>query len=153
MDEILGLRYPRVPTWCPFRLQFYCNGHSWLARKLTAAGIDFSLAGNASFDAALAASLANILESPTRESGIDVGSRAAERMLAARQRDGVAAKVAYTPGSGAADWCPTPPAFAAAVLPHWGMVKPSLLTSIDYIIELSVNHDITKAWSAPNKPQ
>jgi hypothetical protein len=47
IDEVLGLCYLRVPTWCPFRLQFYCNGHSWLARKLTAAGIDFTLADNA----------------------------------------------------------------------------------------------------------
>lgn len=30
MDAELGLVYLRVPTWCPFRLQFYCNGHSWL---------------------------------------------------------------------------------------------------------------------------
>jgi hypothetical protein len=47
IDEQLGLCYLRVPTWCPFRLQFYCNGHSWLARKLSAAGIEFSLADNA----------------------------------------------------------------------------------------------------------
>jgi hypothetical protein len=47
VDEVLGLCYLRVPTWCPFRLQFYCNGHSWLARKLTAAGIDFTMADNA----------------------------------------------------------------------------------------------------------
>ena len=47
MDEELGLCYLRVPTWCPFRLQFYCNGHGWLARKLAAAGIDFTLADNA----------------------------------------------------------------------------------------------------------
>lgn len=47
VDETLGLCYLRVPTWCPFRLQFYCNGHSWLARKLAAAGIDFGLADNA----------------------------------------------------------------------------------------------------------
>lgn len=47
IDERLGLCYLRVPTWCPFRLQFYCNGHAWLARKLTAAGIDFTLADNA----------------------------------------------------------------------------------------------------------
>jgi hypothetical protein len=47
IDEKLGLCYLRVPTWCPFRLQFYCNGHSWLARKLTAAGIEFTLADNA----------------------------------------------------------------------------------------------------------
>jgi hypothetical protein len=31
-DRHFGL----VSTWAPFRLQFYCNGHSWLARKLTA---------------------------------------------------------------------------------------------------------------------
>ena len=37
IDPELGLIYLRVPTWCPFRLQFYCNGHSWLARQLTAA--------------------------------------------------------------------------------------------------------------------
>ena len=43
----MGLIYLRVPTWCPFRLQFYCNGHSWLARQLTAAGIGFTLADNA----------------------------------------------------------------------------------------------------------
>jgi hypothetical protein len=47
IDETLGLCYLRVPTWCPFRLQFYCNGHSWLARKLAAAGIGFTLADNA----------------------------------------------------------------------------------------------------------
>jgi hypothetical protein len=47
IDEVLGLCYLRVPTWCPFRLQFYCNGHNWLARKLAAAGIDFSMADNA----------------------------------------------------------------------------------------------------------
>jgi hypothetical protein len=42
-----GLIHLRVPTWCPFRLQFYCNGHSWLARQLAAAGIAFTLADNA----------------------------------------------------------------------------------------------------------
>ena len=47
IDEVLGLCYLRVPTWCPFRLQFYCNGHSWLARKLVAAGIEFTAADNA----------------------------------------------------------------------------------------------------------
>src|SRR5215472_12243952 len=47
IDAELGLMYLRVPTWCPFRLQFYCNGHRWLARKLTVAGIGFTLADNA----------------------------------------------------------------------------------------------------------
>jgi hypothetical protein len=36
-----------VPTWCPFRLQFYCNGHNWLARQLAAQGIGYTMADNA----------------------------------------------------------------------------------------------------------
>ena len=47
MDAEFGLVYLRVPTWAPFRLQFYCNGHSWLARKLTAKGIGYTMADNA----------------------------------------------------------------------------------------------------------
>lgn len=47
MDEEVGLCYLRVPTWLPCRLQFYCNGHSWLAHKLTAEGIDYATADNA----------------------------------------------------------------------------------------------------------
>src|ERR1700758_2652677 len=47
MDAEFGLVYLRVPTWCPFRLQFYCNGHSWLACKLSAAGIGCVTADNA----------------------------------------------------------------------------------------------------------
>jgi len=47
IDPELGLVYLRVPTWYPFRLQFYCNGHRWLAPLLTAAGIDYAMADNA----------------------------------------------------------------------------------------------------------
>ena len=47
IDADLGLVYLRVPTLAPFRLQFYCNGHSWLARRLTTEGIDFAMADNA----------------------------------------------------------------------------------------------------------
>ena len=47
MDRELGLIYLRVPTYCPFRLQMYCNGHSWLARRLAREGIDYATADNA----------------------------------------------------------------------------------------------------------
>lgn len=47
MDEQLGLCYLRVPTWSPFRLQFYFNGHAWLARKLTRRGIGYEMLDNA----------------------------------------------------------------------------------------------------------
>lgn len=47
IDEELGLCYLRVPTWCPFRLQFYFNGHNWLARQLDKQGIGYTLLDNA----------------------------------------------------------------------------------------------------------
>lgn len=47
IDEGLGLCYLRVPTWCPFRLQFYCNGHFWLAAELSKREIRYRLAENA----------------------------------------------------------------------------------------------------------
>jgi len=43
----LGLCYLRVPTWAPFRLQFYCNGHHVLARQLDRAGIAYTRLDNA----------------------------------------------------------------------------------------------------------
>jgi hypothetical protein len=47
IDADLGLCYLRVPTWCPFRLQFYCNGHAWLAQQLRAQGVEFTMRDNA----------------------------------------------------------------------------------------------------------
>jgi len=47
IDKELGLCYLRVPTWCPFRLQFYMNGHNLLATKLKRNNIDYVMHGNA----------------------------------------------------------------------------------------------------------
>lgn len=47
LDEQLGLCYLRVPTWCPFRLQFYFNGHHWLANKLKERSIAYEIVDNA----------------------------------------------------------------------------------------------------------
>lgn len=47
MDEDLGLCSLRVPTWCPFRLQFYCNGHSVLAAQMSKRNIEYRMLDNA----------------------------------------------------------------------------------------------------------
>ena len=65
IDEAFGLCYVRVPTWAPFRLQVYFNGHHWLAHRLDKAGIAYEMADNAfimidDFDRAQA--LANSLD-------------------------------------------------------------------------------------------
>ena len=47
LDEDLGLCSARVPTWCPFRFQFYCNGHAYLAAQMRQRGIEFRSVDNA----------------------------------------------------------------------------------------------------------
>ena len=42
IDPDLGLCYLRVPTYSPFRAQFYFNGHDWLRRQLAKAGLPAS---------------------------------------------------------------------------------------------------------------
>ena len=46
IDDDLGLCYLRVPTWCPFRLQFYFNGHNWLANQLEQQAVAFTQRDN-----------------------------------------------------------------------------------------------------------
>jgi hypothetical protein len=46
IDEELGLCYVRVPTWCPFRLQIYFNGHSRLAVGMADQAVAFHLMDN-----------------------------------------------------------------------------------------------------------
>ena len=40
MDRDLGLIHVRVQTQFPLQIQVYLDGHEWLARKLTARGIE-----------------------------------------------------------------------------------------------------------------
>lgn len=46
VDGEFGLGYLRIPTWAPFRLQAYVNGHDWLERRLRSAGLGFRKADN-----------------------------------------------------------------------------------------------------------
>ena len=50
IHEILGLCYVRVPTWIPFRLQIYFNGHNWLASQLQRQKIPYTMRDNAFLD-------------------------------------------------------------------------------------------------------
>ena len=44
IDGELGRCYVPVPSWRPFRLQFYSNGHNWLARQLQREGSGYRMA-------------------------------------------------------------------------------------------------------------
>ena len=72
--EGLGLCYLRVPTWAPFRLQFYFNGHNMLAAALRSSGIDFKMLDNAFVeieDFERAQALADELKIPSLHSCLD----------------------------------------------------------------------------------
>ena len=47
IDLYLGYGYVRVPTWCPFKLQIYINGHSILANELDRNNIKYTMLDNA----------------------------------------------------------------------------------------------------------
>ena len=47
IDKEFGLCYLRIPTWAPFRLQWYFNGHNWLAHQLDKHRIGYQQVENA----------------------------------------------------------------------------------------------------------
>lgn len=47
LDPQFGLCHLRISTWLPFWVQFYGNGHAWLARALAREGVSFTLVDNA----------------------------------------------------------------------------------------------------------
>lgn len=81
------------------------------------------------FDQAVAATLSAVPAGPARDSGMALGRDVASQILGIRAGDHSGTSTPYTPGSGLGIWQPTPPAFAAAVLPGWGNVTPFALTS------------------------
>jgi hypothetical protein len=47
IDPYLGYGYIRVPTWCPFKLQIYINGHNILANELERNNMKYTMLDNA----------------------------------------------------------------------------------------------------------
>jgi hypothetical protein len=47
IDPGRGLCFVRLPTWAPFRVQVYLNGHNWLAGQLEREKIPYRLVDNA----------------------------------------------------------------------------------------------------------
>lgn len=90
--------------------------------------IELFPAQKATFDAALTASLAAIPDGLEKDGGIGWGKEVAQQILAARRDDGADKTVDYEAPIGGNWWIPTPPAFAAALLPNWPSVTPWAMT-------------------------
>ncbi|MFM8728075.1 MAG: vanadium-dependent haloperoxidase, partial [Planctomycetaceae bacterium] len=76
-----------------------------------------------------AQSIASTPDDSRRTAGIEIGQRAAARILEIRATDGSASTVSYTPGTDPGDWQKTPPALLDPLLPQWGQVTPWVLSS------------------------
>ena len=100
----LGLGYLRVPTWAPFRLQFYFNGHNELARKLDREGIGYTMLDNAFIK----------IDDPQRAQQL-AGSISADRLH--RQLDDIVR-----------EYCPIVRYFASGY--HWSIMQAEYATDI-----------------------
>jgi len=80
----------------------------------------------AAFDDVLARSLTRVSRR-RRAASLALGLRVAMTCRGLRAEDGSAATVPYVPGILPGVWRPTPPAFAAALLPNWPHVAPWVL--------------------------
>ncbi|MFL6291456.1 MAG: vanadium-dependent haloperoxidase [Thermoanaerobaculia bacterium] len=94
-----------------------------------AALVDLFPAQKATFDSALATSLAAIPNGIEKTAGIAWGESVAAQILAVRHDDGSGTTVDYGAPTGANWWAATPPAFALPLLPNWPYVQPWAMTS------------------------
>jgi hypothetical protein len=90
VDEQFGPGYVRVPTWAPFRLQVYVNGHGRLARQLMQAGIDFETADNAFLSIADPSTVQRLADPGCRHAALPLRSRSGTLLPVLRHfRNGV----------------------------------------------------------------
>jgi hypothetical protein len=86
-------------------------------------------AQQATFDALLASSLAQVPAGQSKSDGIALGQSAGNALIALRANDGSKAFVDYVPGSGPGVWVPTPPMYLDALDPQWATVQTWTMTS------------------------
>jgi hypothetical protein len=119
--------------YTPYRVRVRAARHESVIAAVASAAHAVLLARypeqQASLDAALARSLAQVPDGAAEADGAAVGDAVATALLALRAGDHSDDEVAYAPGSGPGVWVPTPPSFSPALEPGWGLVTPYLLRS------------------------
>jgi hypothetical protein len=134
------------------------------AAAFAAASALFDNAGvrQTNFAVVHARALAAIPEGSAKVNGILWGESVANAIFAHRAGDGSSDETAYSAEVQAGIWRPTLPGNAAALLPHWGRVKPFSMTSGDqfrpfapaplnsssYAMEVNVTRQIGGATSS-----
>lgn len=75
-------------------------------------------------DALYASTLAAIPNGPQKNAGVSWGESVGDQILVWRSSDDSDATISAPAGSGLGAWQPTPPSFAAYLLPQWAFVAP-----------------------------
>jgi hypothetical protein len=114
----------------PYRVRIKAEGHESVVATVAAAAHAVLTARypeqQATLDAALTDSLAEVPDGPAETGGVAVGKAAAAALLALRAGDHPDTP---TPGDGPGVWVPTPPSFSPPLEPSWGQVTPYVLRS------------------------
>jgi hypothetical protein len=84
-------------------------------------------AQRAMLDTTLQSTLSKIAEGQAKIDGVNIGTQVAEEVLRVRGADGSDAKIAFTAGSAAGYYQPTPPHLMAPILTQWPGVRPFVL--------------------------
>ena len=86
-------------------------------------------AQQSTFDAALKKTLKRVDNGKKETKAVALGIATADTCLASRANDHSSDVVPYTVGSDPGDWQPTPPGYADAWGPGWGLVTPFTMTT------------------------
>ena len=83
----------------------------------------------ASFNSALANSLASVTNDVARSNGLALGQAVADLVLNDRSSDGASTSVPYVPSTEPGEWRRTPPFFRPPDSPQWAFVIPFAMIS------------------------
>lgn len=123
-DAVNGINGRYQPYRVRARLPGFLSEEAAAAAAAHRVMTTFYPGNSAAYDAALQAALSQIQNRLASRIGAAWGRHVANNILMARANDGSSDVVAYQPGTQPGQWVPTPPAFAPALLPGWGLVKP-----------------------------
>jgi hypothetical protein len=119
--------------YAPYRVRLRATGRESVTAAVASAAHAVLLARypdqQASLDAALDRSLAQVPDGPAEAGGVEVGTGVAAALLALRAGEHPDDPATSTPGSGPGVWVPTPPSFSPPLEPGWARVTPYLLRS------------------------
>jgi hypothetical protein len=128
-DAINGIVRSHDPYFVPSAVPASASKEAAASAAAHAVLVEAFPAGAASFDVLYADIISMIPEGPHKRRGIEWGEFVARQILAWRANDHATAAVSVPSGRGPGQWQPTPPAFAAYLLPQWGWVTPFAMPS------------------------